>query len=79
MSKAKAAAQFFKQWGQWCPADAIQEDDLRVFPEVWIGLDGVVIDSAPGVDFFGDAVLYKVGKKDAGRVLDGHEWSEVPA
>lgn len=39
---------------------------------------GKAIAHAPAV-FMGDEVLYRVGKKAAGRLLDGREWNEVPA
>lgn len=54
---------FFKQWGEWAPADdypsEIQESyDVR----------GLTQDKS-----------MRVGKKAAGRMLDGREWNEYPA
>lgn len=54
---------FFKQWGEWLPLPAANE-----FPSasrIWVWQDG--------------SWSIKVGKKAAGRVLDGREWSEMPA
>ncbi len=69
----------FKQWGEWAPAEAISDEVNRKLAEVWIRKDGSVIEGGE-VDFFGgDAVLYRAGKKDAGRLLDGRTWDGVPA
>lgn len=60
---------FFKQWGAWAPWD----DDNWSLPE---GCDdGVARRQAlhlDGVD------LLRVGKRAAGRRLDGREWNELP-
>jgi len=68
----------FKQWGEWAPADPIPGtrfgDELR--------LGKVQHLHAPGnpEGFFrrGDAYVRNVGKKAAGRVLDGCTWDEFP-
>lgn len=68
----------FKQWGMWAPAEALIDELIGDFAEAWIRGDGFVIEGGE-VDFFGDdAVLYRTGKKSAGRLLDGHVWDEVP-
>jgi protein gp37 len=65
---------FFKQWGEWAPAYA---------------LDGSPITQAqclcgqkPHHDFTegvgGDRESFRVGKNKAGRLLDGLEWNEFP-
>lgn len=69
----------FKQWGEWAPAEAIGDEMDRSLSEVWIGKDGSAIDGAEVNFFDGDAVLYRAGKKDAGRLLDGRTWDGVPA
>lgn len=64
---------FFKQWGEWLPAGQFHPNwalspprqDLQV-----MGGDHLVPGSS--VD------LWKVGKKAAGRFLDGREWNEFP-
>ena len=59
---------FFKQWGEWAPRDDVsseqQESDelARVDDRRWRSLD--------------NQLLERVGKKAAGRRLDGREWSE---
>lgn len=68
----------FKQWGEWAPADPIPGarfgDELR--------LGKVQHLHAPGnpEGFFrrGDAYVRNMGKKAAGRVLDGCTWDEFP-
>lgn len=54
---------FFKQWGEWIP---VSQHDFRGFN--------------PGVksQAMEDALFAHVGKKAAGRLLDGREWSEMP-
>lgn len=71
---------FFKQWGEWIPKShwsgrnpgewGTLVKSGEWFPETtpWNGRDG------DG----GDAVMYRVGKDAAGRLLDGHEWNEFP-
>ncbi|MCW5319667.1 phage Gp37/Gp68 family protein [Verminephrobacter aporrectodeae subsp. tuberculatae] len=45
----------------------------------WLRLDGSGHDGSDGVDFVGgDKEIILVGKKAAGRILDGRVWSEVP-
>ncbi len=56
---------FFKQWGEWI--DPTQMDNGIEFPDwekshLWHGETGTV----------------RVGKKAAGRLLDGREWNEYP-
>jgi len=60
---------FFKQHGEWSPADeagwfAASGDESKVRA---IGERGQA------------ALMHKLGKKAAGRLLDGREWSEFPA
>ncbi len=69
----------FKQWGEWCPAESVPDDDERKLPELWLRADGSVPASDEYVDFFGsDEVLYRAGKKVAGRQLDDRAWDEFP-
>lgn len=59
---------FFKQWGEYAtPAAA------GVPAERLVGHDRV-----PGT-VIGDQLMVRVGKKAAGRLLDGRTWDEVPA
>lgn len=69
---------FFKQWGEHIPRGQQMAD----------GMESLMY--AAGCEMFGDSVpkrsiqwdtnnwAYRVGKKDAGRLLDGREWSEFP-
>jgi protein gp37 len=53
---------FFKQWGEWLPVSFF--DASPKIPENLIDL--------------GDLYMGRVGKKAAGRTLDGREWNEAP-
>jgi len=54
---------FWKQWGEWRPTMA---NVANLLDDNWF-------------QFPGEPTLYhKVGKKKAGRVLDGREWAEFP-
>ncbi len=78
---AAGVAFFFKQWGEWRPGyDRDRDDpDWRNVPkpvpngERWLNLEG-------GHGFHGDRVVFtkRVGKKSAGRQLDGRTWDEFP-
>jgi protein gp37 len=57
---------FFKQWGQWAPADIISNDDAK-------GCKRTVVSSL-GID----VEMVSVGAKKAGRHLDGVVYDEVP-
>jgi protein gp37 len=56
---------FFKQWGEHCYPEQMPEDTFRE-ADAYHG---------HGLDY---NAPYKVGKKKAGRLLDGREWTEVP-
>ncbi len=60
---------FFKGWGAWAPQCAIGTPMAA-------GLDGHRKPKAKGIP--GGNPVYRVGKKAAGRVLDGREWSQWP-
>ncbi len=67
---------FFKQWGMWITSyDAGFKSEEksnrygRTFGERWVKHDYRFPDSQ---------VMVSVGKKAAGRLLDGHEWNEFP-
>ena len=65
----------FKQWGEWQPIDAWHPWDFR--PQWGMRLDG---QDVPGDEWYEDAArLKRVGKKSAGRLLDGRTWDEVPS
>lgn len=71
---------FFKQWGEWeafYDRD-IDDPDWRDIPEYGPGITRLNL--AGGTGFHGERVVYfrKVGKKAAGRLLDGRIWDEAP-
>jgi protein gp37 len=61
---------FFKQWGEWLPTGQKQHYSLAT-------LIDPPDDRTPGQPM-GDAYIYRVGKKSAGRLLDGRVWDEMP-
>lgn len=58
---------FFKQWGEWAPLMAID----RITENL------TVVKFSPGT-FENAFSIAKLGKKAAGRLLDGREWNEFP-
>jgi len=68
---------FFKQWGEWMPSQA-----KPVVGEYTCG--GIFLKSDSQFGNQGDwwngqaTAMDKVGKKKAGRLLDGYEWNEIP-
>lgn len=72
---------FFKQWGEWdgggvfgsecddpCGRDVVALPDGTLTGTVW----------EPGPHLLGGQTIHRVGKKAAGRRLDGREWNEFP-
>jgi len=70
----------FKQWGEWAPHQTVpggdEGGDLRRGHVRYLQGDGREPD---GHFRRGDAAVARVGKKAAGRLLDGREWNRVPA
>lgn len=63
----------FKQWGEW----SHWSEDQSKFP-MGVAPDGSNV--GPDDQFTEDcALMYRIGKKAAGRELDGRLWDEVPA
>jgi len=78
----KAGVPFlFKQWGEWVDADNGPDDDSAYGgkPDCWAHIEGGHHSGEMGVDFFSTYPMYRVGKKAAGRLLDGRTWDEVPS
>lgn len=61
---------FFKQWGEWAPESNLNPESDR--------LDHISLYNAEYHVFEGGGRSYKIGKKRAGRLLDGREWNEFP-
>jgi protein gp37 len=82
--QAAGVPYFFKQWGEWAPGDpqaCVQESPHNG----WVKLNPVQSYTEGGfsksprtLQAEGFAFMAKVGKKAAGRLLDGREWSEFP-
>lgn len=64
----------FKQWGQWSPGNVYYDNDHSVN----LLLDGTEYTPDRMQDFEQIANLRRVGKKTAGRELDGRTWDEFP-
>jgi len=71
----------FKQHGEWLATDFCS-DEMASIPSrrtVYVRHDGRFHDGSGGVDFFGgEEETAWVGKKAAGRILDGRTWDEYP-
>lgn len=69
---------FFKQWGEWVPWIGRKLDDLLLDQPGRHAL--VMPDGTVHTDFLpGGEVMARVGKKAAGRLLDGRTWEEMPS
>lgn len=67
---------FFKQWGEFRPASPTDFDDAKALIG-WVQIDGGTHQQdVPMHD--ADELMVKVGKKGAGRVLEGRTWDEMP-
>lgn len=72
---------FFKQWGEWIEGDAVPGGDLG--GDFRRGVANILAaDGSANDGHFrrarGDVIIRRVGKKNAGRLLDGREWNEYP-
>jgi protein gp37 len=72
----------FKQWGEYCPVTTPESGDFWVLgegkhqPQLW---RPDIAGAAPGRwAESGGAVMRRVGKHRAGRILDGRTWDEFP-
>jgi protein gp37 len=74
---------FFKQHGEWVYPEFIDtagEDDVaRDENGLTIWPDGRMSGGVTGTAVDGSVTVWRVGKKAAGRVLDGRTWDEYPA
>ena len=68
---------FFKQWGEWSPSP--WPGARATAPEAcWVQLDGETRRAPSACPAEGAAPMWRVGKKSAGRELDGGTWSQMP-
>lgn len=84
---------FFKQWGEWKPISEMPETEYEPLYEpasksnpvvarrCRVATRGLQFDGREGFHQVDEHIAYqifRVGKKKAGRQLDGREWSEFP-
>ena len=62
-------AYHFKQWGEWAPTTMHERLTARLDGELKMG-QTLMMD--------GGVKMSRLGKKRAGRLLDGREWNEMP-
>ncbi len=76
----------FKQWGEWGPRRQMRPDVPCPHNDGWgaLEIDGSFCPTATCWNGHDDdsknagAMMYRVGKKVSGRLLDGREWNEFP-
>lgn len=66
----------FKQWGEWAPVGLTFLCGAEADKETIVTKDGESWGDYPPAKAY---TMRKLGKKGAGRLLDGREWNEVPA
>jgi protein gp37 len=84
--EATGVAFNFKQWGEWLPGEFGAPPDMNFQDRSWmdvnllpdINCDDQWAEDWATDDFEGHAIFKRVGKKAAGRLLDGREWNGVP-
>jgi len=85
---------FFKAWGEWAPQSLLSKEDNQAFwnrpgPKHWgtIDINGNFFpetspwngnEGAASRDGLFEYSMLRVGKKAAGRLLDGRTWEEIP-
>lgn len=70
---------FFKQWGAWVSAgcSVVPSESAKEHRAAWIHPDGRYWKTRTRGEV-SDAIAVRVGKKSAGRMLDGRTWDEMP-
>lgn len=69
----------FKQWGEWLPYSCrgeLSDAELEKHKSLWLQRNGEVLEKFLGGS--SSQKMYRVGKKKAGRLLDGEVWDEFP-
>ena len=65
---------FLKQHGEWVPSDMVPSSHAH-YNDVKSRSSGPCIGRCVNLD---GTLMVRVGKKAAGRILDGREWNEWP-
>ncbi len=66
----------FKQWGEWAPVGLTSLFGAEADKETIVTKDGESWGDYPPAKAY---TMRKLGKKGAGRLLDGRDWNQVPA
>lgn len=75
---------FFKQWGEWIAAsqkfhtELIKPESIGDLQCQWLQIDGASRPIGHGLMESHDMLMMRVGKRNAGRLLDGVEWNQYP-
>jgi protein gp37 len=70
---------FFKSWGEWSrEPENTPKKPLEPHQVCWLNQDGVTSPVGQGTMPKGAILMPRVGKKKAGRNLDGRTWEEFP-
>ena len=77
---------FFKQWGDWFPLEYSDASQIKQPTSLQVLNDELLLArivckrvGAKEVRRIDGALVWRFSKKEAGRLLDGREWSELPA
>jgi protein gp37 len=70
---------FFKQWGEFASYTygMLDADEIMKHPHCTLDIDGKLLNDLD--DDRKASLMVRVGKKNAGRTLDGRTWDEMPA
>lgn len=73
--KEAAVPFFFKQWGEWYPADPVSFEIIHKERHLYTG---VAVDDLEPLSADKILTMKRIGKKNAGHLLDGKEHREFP-
>ena len=84
--QSAGVAFFFKQWGEWAPGENVPDEITGWRADATFGPWGCGADwcysetdmGDPESNWDDEADLFRVGKKAAGRLLDGRTWDQLP-
>lgn len=75
--QAAGVPYFFKQWGEWTPHSGFRPPSC-VFIDGKLLVNQILPPGTPLHSANGAQWMRRIGKKAAGRLLDGREWNEFP-